>query len=128
MNEFTRMISRIAMPIRCAIAALLVIALPPLASAQGQPVLREQIKVYSDLVTLGDIFENAGLAQNAPVFRAPDLGTHGVVAAKRIATAASQHGLIWDNPGAVEKVTVERPSRRITLKEIQETIAVTPRP
>ncbi|MEM8744332.1 MAG: hypothetical protein AAGF14_06840, partial [Pseudomonadota bacterium] len=55
-----------------------------LTAARAEPLLREQIKVYSDIVTLGDLFENAGDAERAPVFRSPELGTRGVVAAKRV--------------------------------------------
>ncbi len=102
--------------------AWMVAASPP-AAAQGQPVLRERISVHADLVTLGDIFENAGPAAHAPVFRSPDLGTEGVVAAKRIAAAALKHGLLWPNPGGIEQVSVERPSRRVTLDEIRSAIA-----
>lgn len=100
------------------------VLVPSLAQGQDlQPVLREQIRVYSDLVTLGDIFDNAGPAASAPVFRSPDLGTQGVVAARRIATAARRHGLTWRNPGSIEQVTVERPGRRVTIDEIKMAVA-----
>lgn len=94
------------------------------AAGDGAPVLRERIKVYSDLVTLGDLFENAGPAASRPVFRSPDLGSHGVVAASRVAAAAREHGLHWNNPGGIGKVTVERPSRLVTIEEIRQAIAV----
>lgn len=92
------------------------------AAQTAEPLLREQIDVYSDLVTLGDLFENAGLAASTPVFRAPDLGTEGVVAGKRVATAARRHGLIWRNPGDIEQIVVRRPSRIITVDEITKLI------
>ncbi len=104
------------------VAAALLCATAP--SAAGEPpLLREEIKVYADLVTLGDLFENAGAAADAPVFRAPDLGTQGVVAAKRIAAAARKHGLHWGNPGGLVRVSVERPSRLVALSDIRDTIA-----
>jgi flagella basal body P-ring formation protein FlgA len=107
----------------CMLMACLVIgAYSGAAQAQNQPVLREQIKVFNELVTLGDLFENAGDASSAPVFRAPELGTNGVVAAKRIAAAASQHGLEWLNPGGIGKVTVQRPGRLISLDDIRDLI------
>ncbi|GAB4238448.1 MAG: flagellar basal body P-ring formation chaperone FlgA [Methyloligellaceae bacterium] len=108
-----------------ALALALCLMLPLLGRAQEEPVkLRESIKVYSDVVTLGDIFENAGHAASAPVFRSPDLGTQGVVAARRIAEAARRHGLYWKNPGNVLKVKIERPSRLVTLKEIEKAVAL----
>lgn len=101
----------------------LVLILAPSAQAlalanDDAPVLREQIKVYSGTVTLGDIFDNAAPSASAPVFRSPDLGTKGIVAAKRVAAAARQHGLHWNNPGGVTQIAIERPSRVVTLKEI----------
>lgn len=106
-----------------AIAVASTIALATSAAAQNVPVLRERIAVHSDLVTLGDIFDNAGQVAGAPVFRSPELGTKGVVAAKRIASAASKHGLFWTNPGGVQRVSVERPGRLVTLEEIRTAIA-----
>ncbi len=103
-------------------ACLVFAAAPVSAQAQNDPVLREQIKVFSDLVTLGDLFENAGEVSGAPVFRAPELGTNGVVAAKRIAASAHQHGLTWSNPGGINKVKVQRPGRQISLDEVRELI------
>ncbi|MGI9383173.1 MAG: flagellar basal body P-ring formation chaperone FlgA [Methyloligellaceae bacterium] len=101
-----------------AVSFSLVSAAWPAAAQTAEPVLREQINVQSDLVTLGDLFENAGATGGTPVFRAPDLGTEGVVASKRVAAAARQHGLIWRNPGGIEQVIVRRPSRIVTADAI----------
>ncbi|MCG8650509.1 MAG: hypothetical protein MI861_11800, partial [Pirellulales bacterium] len=125
MQQLHHLIAR-ANGIAVHLAALIALSVFAPSPAQGQdlrPVLKEQIRVYSDLVTLGDIFDNAGPAASAPVFRSPDLGTQGVVAARRIATAARRHGLSWRNPGAIEQVTVERPGRRVTIDEIKQAIA-----
>lgn len=92
------------------------------AQAQDDPILRGQIKVFADLVTLGDLFENAGDASDAPVFRAPELGANGVVRAIRVVEAALQHGLDWRNPDGVKEVAVDRPGRLISLDEIRELI------
>ncbi|MGI9406991.1 MAG: flagellar basal body P-ring formation chaperone FlgA [Hyphomicrobiaceae bacterium] len=102
------------------IAAL--VALPAFAD-DSRPKLRTEIAVYSGLVALGDLFENAGPAANAPVFRSPDLGTQGVVSTKRIAAAARKHGLYWDNPRDVALVTVKRPGRLVSLDDIKKAIA-----
>lgn len=91
--------------------------------AQENPVLRERIQVYSDLVTLGDLFENAGEVASTPVFRSPELGTSGKVAANRVAAAARQHGLEWSNPGEISHVSVRRPGRPVTLEEVRKAIA-----
>jgi len=89
----------------------------------GEPlVLREQIEVASDIVTLGDLFENAHDERSVAVFRSPELGTTGIVAAKRIVNAASQHGREWQNPGGILKVVVKRPGRLVTLDEVRAVI------
>lgn len=118
------MIRSLALPFAAAITALLLPAAVavPLAAAAPAPVLKEQIHVHGDVVTLGDLFENAGPAAATPVFRAPDLGTEGIVAGKRIATAAARHGLVWTNPGELDTVVVRRPSRMVSLKEIEQAV------
>lgn len=93
------------------------------ARADEPLVLREQIQVFSDIVSLGDLFENAGDSSGVAVFRSPELGTSGIVAAKRVATAATQQGKEWNNPGGILKVVVKRPGRLITLKEIRDVIS-----
>lgn len=105
------------------LAGALVFFFTAIATAQAEPLLREQIKVYSDVVTLGDMFENAGDAARAPVFRSPELGTRGVVGANRVMAAARHHGLQWRNPGGIAEVSVHRPSRVITLDEVRDAIA-----
>lgn len=124
MRELVSRLRRCGGLFLCRVAATCwIIAIVVGPATATEPVLREQIKVYSALVTLGDLFQNAGPASTAPVFRAPDLGTQGVVAATRVATAARQHGLYWANPGGVQQITVERPSRVITLEEVRKLIA-----
>ena len=104
-------------------ACLLALGFTGAAQAQSELVLREQIRVFSNLVTLGDLFENSGEASGAPVFRSPELGTKGVVAANRVAASARQHGLEWPNRGTIKKVVVNRPGRLITLDEVREAIS-----
>lgn len=123
MNKAKTMIIIIKKQLVCTLTAcLLITAYSGLAQAQNTPVLREQIKVFNDLVTLGDLFENAGEASSAPVFRAPERGTKGVVAAKRVAASAHRHGLKWRNPGGLRDVTVQRPGRLITLDDVRDLI------
>ncbi len=100
--------------------AFILTAIP---TTQAEPLLREQIKVYSDVVTLGDMFENAGDAALTPVFRSPELGTHGIVGARRVMAAARHHGLEWQNRGDIVEVSVHRPSRLVTLDEIRDAIS-----
>lgn len=88
------------------------------AAEEGMPRLRAEVVVHGNLVTLGDLFENAGAVADVAVFRSPDLGTQGVVAARRVAAAAERHGLLWRNSSGVERVVVRRPSRMVSVEEI----------
>lgn len=108
----------------CAFAAALLIAgYAASAMAQNAPlVLREQVNVYSSIVTIGDLFDNGGDASSSPVFRSPSLGSSGVVSAKRVAASARQLGLEWPNQGGITEVKVSRPGRKILLEEIREII------
>ncbi|MGI9387726.1 MAG: flagellar basal body P-ring formation chaperone FlgA [Methyloligellaceae bacterium] len=105
-----------------ALAAVSIFVAQPVAAQQDEPVLRENIVVYSDVVTLGDLFENAATVANIPVFRSPDAGQDGIVTGHRIAAAAHQHGLIWANPGEIDKVAVSRPSRKITPEDLTKLV------
>ncbi|MCH8239241.1 MAG: flagellar basal body P-ring formation protein FlgA [Proteobacteria bacterium] len=116
MGEFVR---RAALALLVCLAGTLVINT---AHSQSNPQLREQIKVYAALVTLGDLFENADDMSAIPVFRSPELGTSGVVAASRVEDAARQNGLDWRNPGHIREVEVLRPGRLISLDEIRQLI------
>ena len=53
---------------------------PPLAP----PALKRSITVTSDIVRLGDLIDNAGGFAAIPVFRSPDLGTTGRLAAPAV--------------------------------------------
>jgi len=105
------------------LAVIAAIILPAgFARAGDALVLREQVEVFGDIVTLGDLFENAGDQQGTAVFRSPELGTSGIVAALRVASAAGKHGLQWNNPGGIQEVVVKRPGRQVTLDEMREAI------
>ncbi|MEA3027489.1 MAG: flagellar basal body P-ring formation protein FlgA, partial [Alphaproteobacteria bacterium] len=45
----------------------------------GAPRLKELVAVSSEIVRIGDLVDNAGMAADVPVFRAPDLGQTGAV-------------------------------------------------
>ena len=93
-----------------------------IASAEEQPRLRTNIVVTTSLVTLGDIFENAGEQANIAVFRAPDLGKSGMVRAARVQAAAQKQGLTWSNEEQVAEVQVTRDSTEITEEMVTATL------
>jgi flagella basal body P-ring formation protein FlgA len=92
-------------------------------SAPPPPALRASVTVTSDVVRIGDLVDNAGPVANIPIFRAPDLGTTGVVATDRIVDAIRPHQLIGIDTRGLAEVVVTRPSRAITAQDISGRIA-----
>ena len=87
-----------------ALAAALCAA-PAAAQSYAQPRLKAQVVVAGDIVRIGDMIENAGLAADKPIFRAPDLGQTGAVPARAVLDAVRPYGLIAvDARGIVEVV------------------------
>ena len=87
------------------------------------PALRANVTVNGDIVRIGDLVENAGPVADVPIFRAPDLGTRGTVAAERIIDAIRPQHLIGIDTRGLSEVIVTRASRSITPKEISARIA-----
>ena len=87
------------------------------------PALKANVTVIGDIVTIGDLVENAGPVANVPIFRAPDLGTTGAVATDRILDAIRPHQLIGIDTHGLAEVIVTRASRAIAAREISARIA-----
>jgi flagellar basal body P-ring formation protein FlgA len=62
-------------------------------TALAAPVLRGEIVVADPIVTVGDMFDDAGALAETPLFRAPKPGTSGLVPLKDIEAAARRAGL-----------------------------------
>ncbi|MHB2168816.1 flagellar basal body P-ring formation chaperone FlgA [Alsobacter sp. R-9] len=97
----------------------LVLALPAAAQQPRGPVLRNDVTVARETVTLGDLIENAGTAGETPVFRAPALGKNGTIQVSRVIDAARQAGLVPSNPSGAVQVTVTRAARKIGKTELE---------
>jgi flagella basal body P-ring formation protein FlgA len=112
------------------IAILCLVAISGAAGAQvtgalapATPVLKRNVTVAGELVRIGDLVENAGLAANVAIFRSPDLGATGTVPTERVLDAVRAHAVIGvDTRGAAE-VSVTRPSRAITSQDFERRIA-----
>ena len=72
------------------------------------PLLRPAVVVTSDLVTLGDLFDHAGIYAETPVFRAPVPGTRGRVMVYTVLEAANGAGLARVDLAGLTEITVER--------------------
>lgn len=104
-------------------SALLAGLARPALGAEKRPMLRASVVVASDLVTIGDFFEDAGALSDTPIFRAPDLGTSGKVPATRVLAEARAAGLRVATDNAIVEVTVTRPGREIAGTDLQRLVA-----
>ncbi|GHA14665.1 hypothetical protein GCM10007989_06700 [Devosia pacifica] len=89
-------------------------------TAFAQPTLRPTVSINSDLVTLGDMFEDAGALAARPVFRAPAVGTTGTVPVQDIAAAANRAGLDAFDTADLAAVTVTRPATEVGSEALIE--------
>jgi flagellar basal body P-ring formation protein FlgA len=108
---------------RIALSILLLAASAASAAAQGNPRLKPQAIVASDIVRVGDLVENAGLASSTPIFRAPNLGETGTVPARAVVDAVRAAGLIAVDTRGLAEVSVTHASRTIGTEEIEQRIA-----
>ena len=98
-------------------------AMAQTAPLNAVPALRADVTVASDVVTIGDLIENAGAAANVAIFRSPDLGTRGTVPTAKIVEAIRPHQLIDIDTRGLAEVVVTHASRAISAREISATIA-----
>jgi flagella basal body P-ring formation protein FlgA len=97
-------------------------ALPPPKAPLAVPTLKRGTTVTSDIVRLGDLIDNADGFAAIPVFRSPDIGTTGAVAARRVIEAARAKNLFGVESGDVLEVEVTRAGRVIGRKDIEARI------
>lgn len=82
--------------------------------------LRANIEVTGSLVTLNDLFEDAGSQGNRAVFRAPSIGQTGTIRAERVILAARQAGLGAIDQNNVSMVRVHHASQRVTEQQVTQ--------
>ncbi len=84
--------------------------------------LRGDVNVDAEIVTLGDLVENAGVAGKTPMFRAPDLGTKGAISAERVADAARAAGLQNIDTRGMASVYVTRAARAMRSDHVHDVV------
>ena len=113
---------RIAVSFLCLALSVPLCATPAAAQSYAQPRLRAQVVVAADIVRVGDMIENAGLAADKPIFRAPDLGQTGAVPARAVLDAVRPFGLIAVDARGIGEVMVTHQSRVIAAADIEARI------
>jgi flagella basal body P-ring formation protein FlgA len=91
-------------------------------AAAARPVMKHDIVIARDIITLGDVVDNVGSAADTPAFRAPALGRTGTIQASRVADAVRQAGLRELDTGFVGQVVVTRAARKIAKAEMEEAV------
>jgi flagella basal body P-ring formation protein FlgA len=91
---------------RSAIAVLTTLLLG--ATALAAPTLKGDITVNAAVVTVGDMFDEAGMSAEDALFRAPKPGTTGTVNLLDIKAAAARIGIETFDPRGLDKVRVSR--------------------
>ncbi len=81
--------------------------------------IKSTVTVYSNIVTVKDLFENADKLANEPLFLSPDIGKSGTISAQRVANEAYNIGLYNIELNNIETVTVHRPSQKINRDRLQ---------
>lgn len=77
-------------------------------TAYAAPSLRSEVSVNRPVITVGDMFADAGLLAEKALFRAPLPGTTGIVSLDAIRTAAARAGLLDYTQEGILSVRVER--------------------
>jgi flagellar basal body P-ring formation protein FlgA len=96
--------------------AIVAAGLSGLAStaALALPVLETQVDTADAVVTVGDMFKDAGRLASQPLFLAPAPGTTGTVPIEEVRDAAARAGLNDFDDGGVQSVEVSRRATPVT--------------
>ncbi|MEH6951077.1 flagellar basal body P-ring formation chaperone FlgA [Nitrobacter sp. NHB1] len=94
------------------------------AAAIPVPVLRANVNVTSEVVRIGDVIDNAGVAAQIAIYRAPDPGTTGTLPAAQVLNALRAHQVIGVDTHGIRTIAVTRLARTIDADDIELQIAV----
>ena len=78
------------------------------APALAELSLKTEVSVVSEIVTVGDMFEDAGMLAETALFRAPLPGTTGIVSIAAVRAAAERAGFSEFSADGIERVRVTR--------------------
>lgn len=92
-------------------------------TALATPVLRADVVVTSPIVTVGDMFDNAGSIAEEALFRAPGPGSTGIVSLLDVRAAAARIGLLDYLANGVDEVRVERLGTKVDEDMLTRLIA-----
>jgi flagella basal body P-ring formation protein FlgA len=88
------------------------------ATATAEPILRASVSVTGDIVTVGDLFQDAGPFAQEAIFRAPGPGTSGIVSLEELEAAARRIGFAGYTTGTLPGVRVSRDAVSVTETDL----------
>lgn len=91
--------------------------------AIAAPVLKGNVMVNSEVVTVGDMFADAGMMAEEALFRAPAPGTSGLVDINAIRKAAARIGITDFDEMGIEQVRVARQAQIVDETMLTDLIA-----
>jgi flagella basal body P-ring formation protein FlgA len=92
------------------------------STALAAPALKAEVSVNHPVVTVGDMFDDAGLLAERALFRAPAPGTTGIVSLDAIRSAALRAGLVDYSQEGILSVRVERQATLVDAAALTELI------
>lgn len=105
------------------LAALAVIALAGFrAEASAEPQLRAAVAAQGEMVTLGDLFTEAGPVASTPVLTAPRPGKNTYISAAQIAASVRAQGLNWRIPENITRVLISRNGTQVPVRSLVEAV------
>jgi flagellar basal body P-ring formation protein FlgA len=87
------------------------------------PMLRASVQVSGDLVRIGDLIDNAGSAGQIAIYRAPDLGTTGLLPVAQVLNTLRAHRVIGVDTRDLKEISVTRLARTLEGKGIELQVA-----
>ena len=91
--------------------------------AIAAPVLRASVAVTGDVVRIGAVIDNAGTAAQIAIYRAPDLGTTGMLPTAQVISALRAHQVIGVDTRELKEISVTRLTRTLDGKDIELQVA-----
>jgi flagellar basal body P-ring formation protein FlgA len=87
------------------------------------PVLRANVTVTGEIVRIGDLVEHAGSAAQIAIYRAPDLGTTGMLPTAQVLSALRAHQIIGVDTRDVNAISVTRLARTLEARDLELQVA-----
>jgi flagellar basal body P-ring formation protein FlgA len=87
------------------------------------PSLRDSVTVTSDLVKIGDLVDNAGIASDIAIYRAPDLGTTGTLRTTQVLEVLRANDVIGVDTHDLKEISITRASRPLSAKYLESQVA-----